>query len=215
MTLHINTFAVGPFQSNCSILTCPKTGITAIIDPGGDAHMIAQNLNDEKASPSYILITHAHIDHIHAIGDLRSHLKNPSLKICLHKRDHALYQNLKQQGKMFGIHAESPPAVNHFIEDGNIIKLGETQIRVLWTPGHSPGSVCFFISDPPILFSGDTLFFQGVGRTDLWEGSYETLAASIREKLFCLPDTTKVICGHGPSTTIGDEKQSNPFVGGG
>lgn len=221
----VKTFAVGPFQSNCAILTCSATGETALIDPGDEPQTILENLSEKTRKLKYILLTHAHIDHILGLGELTKALKNANstFQICLHKADHPLYLAAEEQGQIFGISASKPPTVDHFVSDNETIALGDLSIRVIWTPGHSPGSVCYFVEPPSLdsrtiahslLFSGDTLFCQGIGRTDLWGGSYEALRDSIAKKLFTLPEETTVICGHGPNTTIISEKRGNPFVGG-
>ncbi len=205
--MKLNSVVVGQFQTNCYIIGNKKTSGGIIIDPGDEAENILKIVDENKYIIENILLTHAHIDHIGACGKIKQ-LTNA--KIFLHKDDLPLYENLKKQGEQFGMVFDDPPEIDNFIKDGDSIKFEDLAIEVIHTPGHSPGSVCFKIGE--ILFSGDTLFNSGIGRTDLWGGSTTELLESITEKLFVLDDGTAVYPGHGPKTTITHEKISNPFI---
>jgi glyoxylase-like metal-dependent hydrolase (beta-lactamase superfamily II) len=155
--------------------------------------------------------THAHLDHIMATRYIK---EKTNAKILLHKDDNDIYNNLKFQARIFGISTKDPLPVDIFLNDNDEIKIGEKVItKVIHTPGHSPGSVCFYFDkyDTPLIFSGDTLFYGSIGRTDLWGGSYTTILNSIKERLFTLKEDTIVFPGHGPKTNIWNEKKYNPF----
>ncbi|HET7452010.1 MAG TPA: MBL fold metallo-hydrolase, partial [Thermoanaerobaculia bacterium] len=157
-----------------------------------------------------LLHTHAHFDHIAAAGALHRATGAP---IRLHPDDRFLYDMLPEQGRLFGFRFDAPEPVTEPLADGESIALGASAVRVIHTPGHSPGSVCFLAGDAePVLFSGDTLFRGSIGRTDLWGGSFPAIERSIRERLYVLPDALRVVPGHGEETSVGAEKRTNPFV---
>jgi glyoxylase-like metal-dependent hydrolase (beta-lactamase superfamily II) len=170
----------------------------------------------------YLLQTHGHLDHVGAVRPVKEALGHQtagvSPKIALHRGDEPLYLALKQQGALFGIHYEEPLPIDHYLEDGEDIRVGELRFSVLHTPGHSPGSVCLRLHEnsrlgmPETLFSGDTLFQGSVGRTDLWGASQDQMFRSIRERILSLDGDTRVCPGHGPETRIGVEKRENPFL---
>lgn len=201
---------VGPLQCNCAIVACEKTKQAAIIDPGDEGARIANEVKIAGFDVKYILHTHAHFDHIGGTKEVREAISAP---VCLHKGDAEIYRNLPLQGKMFGFEFGTAPDVEQWIEDNERLKLGEYEIEVIHTPGHSPGSVCLkvFNSAEETLFSGDTLFQMSVGRSDLWGGSHEQLLRSVRNRIFTLDGDIEVHPGHGPSTRIGDEINRNPF----
>ena len=210
---------VGPFHMNCWIIACPETGLGAMIDPGDDVEDIlaaVKGLKTQSGAPidvRYLIHTHAHLDHIGATREIREHF--PNAKILLHQDDEPLWQQLKSQGEMFGFNFKDPLPVDQLVSGGEKIALGTLTLQTIHTPGHSPGGLCVLVSEAggtPRLFSGDTLFQGSVGRTDLWGGNMDVLAQSIREKLFVLPEDTRVFPGHGPETRIGIEKRQNPFV---
>jgi glyoxylase-like metal-dependent hydrolase (beta-lactamase superfamily II) len=205
----LESFPVGPLQCNCSIIACKETGEAAIIDPGGDADQILQLVEKHKLKVKYLLHTHAHFDHI--IGS-RAIKEATGAKICLNREDQFLYDNLIQQGRLFGVTLDEPLPVDQYIEDEEEIKIGNIKTSTLHTPGHTPGSMCFCLQDAEsLLFSGDTLFAHSIGRTDLWGGSFDQIIKSISTRLFALSDETRVIPGHGRDTTIWTEKHQNPF----
>ncbi len=208
----IVTVPVGPLQCNCSILIDEKTRDAIVIDPGDEPAAILEVLEREKARPISLLHTHAHFDHVGGTAEMASATGAP---VRLHPSDRPLYERLPQQAAMFGLSVSAPVPLDEGLTDGETISFGEHSLRVLHTPGHTPGSCSFLLAgDRPILFAGDTLFRRSIGRTDLWGGDTDQIFASIREKLYELPPGTPVVCGHGPGTTIGEEKRSNPFVRG-
>lgn len=207
----IASFPVGPLGCNCSIVACPETKTAAIIDPGGDAEKIVSLCQEKGLTITHLLHTHAHFDHV--LGS-RAVKEKTGAKICLHKGDQWLYDNLNKQGALFGFEISEPLAVDHYLEDDELVELGNIKAKVIHTPGHTPGSLCFSVEEKDsLLFAGDTLFKHSIGRTDLWGGSFEEIIKSIKERLFHLDASTEVIPGHGPNTTIWDEKRENPFVG--
>lgn len=203
------TFPVGPFQCNCMIFGCEETKAAIVVDPGEDSGLILQRLAKYELKTLYLFHTHAHIDHIGATDAVRTQTGAES---ALHKEDLFLCENLALQASLFDLPTPPIPTIDILLKQGDLFSFGKNRLEVLHTPGHTPGSVSFYI--PTIgLITGDTLFKGSIGRTDLWRGSYPTLIDSIQSKLFSFPDETMVYPGHGPSTTIGDEKRGNPFVG--
>jgi len=208
--LTIRTLTVGPVACNCAIVACAQTGQAAIIDPGGNAEDILATVKDMGVTVTQILHTHGHFDHILATGEVAA---ATGAAVLIHRDDRALYENLPSQGVMFGFRAARPPAPTQCLAGGETIAIGKLFAQVLHTPGHTPGSVGYhFGGDDAVLFAGDTLFADSVGRTHLPAGSFADLAASIRTKLYVLPGDTRVIPGHGPETTIDQEREHNPFV---
>lgn len=198
-------------QCNCSIIACPETKEAAIIDPGGDIDEIMRILKENGLTVKYLLHTHAHFDHILGSRELK---EKTGAKICLHEGDDWLYENLGMQCGLFGFQSDEPLPVDLHLNDDEELKIGNIKTKVIHTPGHTPGSLCFEMSTKEnLLYSGDTLFQQGIGRTDLWGGNFEDIVKSIKEKLFRLDDSTRVVPGHGSTTTIYEEKKLNPFVG--
>lgn len=203
------TVVVGPLQCNCAILICPKTLEAIVIDPGDEPEKIIRNL-DPGVKVKYLLHTHAHFDHI---GGTEGVKLATHATVCLHQADEMIYKNLPTQGRMFGMNFSEAPAVEKFIQDNEELRFGEQKLEVIHTPGHSPGSVCFRLSGTEErVFSGDTLFRQSVGRSDLWGGDHSLLIRSIKSRLMVLDDEIRVFPGHGPATRIGEEKRKNPFL---
>lgn len=204
------TVVVGSFQCNCTILACDKTKEAVIIDPGDEAHKILEVIKHYDLKVKYLLHTHAHLDHIMATREIK---EKTGAEIILHKADNEIYNNLVNQAIMFGFNVKDPLKVDKFVEHNDEITAGEDILtKVIHTPGHSPGSICYhFNQNNPFLFSGDTLFAQSIGRTDLWGGSYSQIISSIKERLFSLPEDTEICPGHGPKTTVWQEKKKNPF----
>ena len=210
--MFVKTFPVGKLQCNCSIIACPETKEAAIIDPGGDADHIIALCEKEGFKIKYLLHTHAHFDHFVGSREVK---EKTGASICLHKEDQWLYDNLDMQGRLFGFNFDTPLPVDHFINDEEELSIGNLKTKVIHTPGHTPGSTCFSLAEKDsVLFAGDTLFEGSIGRTDLWGGSFEQIIKSIKGRLFVeLDDSTEVITGHGPSTSIWAERNNNPFVG--
>ncbi len=203
----INNIVVGPLEVNCYILGCEDTKEAAIIDPGDNADEIIKAVEKAGIKPVYIINTHAHFDHIGGVKTVQDHFK---IDFLLHEEDLFLVDNASAQARAFGLDPIPKPDVNKFVNNGDKISLGNKVIDVIHTPGHSPGCVCYLIDNN--VFVGDTLFAGSIGRSDLPGGSHETLINSIKEKLFPLGDSTIVYPGHGPSTTIEEEKKHNPFL---
>ena len=210
----LETAAVGPFFKNGYVVGCENTRRAVFIDPGDEVEQLLAFIAAEKLDVTHILLTHAHVDHVSGVAEARRALGVP---IHLHRDDLFLYDNAVRTGMMFGLTVEQPPPVDEFYEGDGPIDFGDYRVRVVHTPGHCPGGVCLAISkqgeaSPPHLFVGDTLFAGSIGRTDLPGGNYDTLLSAITQKLFAFPDDSIVYSGHGPATTIGHEKRTNPFV---
>lgn len=201
---------VGPLQCNCILLACEKTKEAVLIDPGDEAQKIVRMVEPLGVKVKYLLHTHAHFDHIGATSQLKQIWGAPPV---LHAADDLIYRNLVMQGQMFGMSFQPAPDVEKFIVDEELLTFGEETLKVIHTPGHSPGSVCFqLVQKDERVFSGDTLFRESIGRADLWGGDPQQLIQSIQEKLMILDDRIEVFPGHGPKTSIGHERQYNPFL---
>jgi glyoxylase-like metal-dependent hydrolase (beta-lactamase superfamily II) len=210
----LESAAVGPFFKNGYVVGCENTRKAVFIDPGDEVEQLLAFIAAGKLDVTHILLTHAHVDHVSGVAEAKRALGVP---IYLHKDDLFLYKNAVPHGMMFGLTVEEPPPVDVFYEGEGPIEFGDYRVRVVHTPGHCPGGVCLAISktgdaSPPRLFVGDTLFAGSIGRTDLPGGDYATLLKAITERLFAFPDESIVYPGHGPETTIGRERQTNPFV---
>lgn len=211
----LRTLPVGPVSCNCAILVCPETRKAVVIDPGGDAEALLGILKEERAKPAALLHTHGHIDHFGATAALHAETGAP---VFLHREDLFLFDGGDRQAEMFGLEKPGKVKVERFIEEGKALRFGTILLEVLHTPGHSPGSVSFllpagFEGPVPCLFPGDALFKGSIGRTDLWGGDHELLLRSLKERILTLPEETMVIPGHGEFTTVGVEKDTNPFLG--
>ena len=198
---------VGPFMSNTFIAGCEETKEAILFDPGADAERILKWVEKSGLTVKEIIATHAHIDLIGAVQEIKGELGVP---FRLHKNEELLVRAYDQQCRMFGIRFGSEPKIDGWIEDNDEIKIGNLTAKAMLTPGHSPGGLCF--SFPGRVIAGDTLFQMSVGRSDLFGGDHNTLVKSIKTRLFTLPDDTIVHCGHGPDTSIGFEKKNNPFL---
>ncbi len=210
MTEVVESLAVGMLGCNCTILTASSTQDAVVVDPGDEAPRILEILKAHGLHLRAILHTHAHFDHLQATGALARETGAP---VYLHRGDLPLWENIGMQTALFGFPTPELPAPDHFLEDGQRLAVGAGQeLAVLHTPGHTPGSVCFHAESAALLLSGDTLFRMGIGRTDLWGGSYPQIMESIKERILSLPGDTRVIPGHGPQTTIAEEASGNPFL---
>ena len=201
-----------PFYKNGFVIGCEETREGAIIDPGDEVDDLLAAAARHQLSITRILLTHAHLDHITGVGRAKRVLGAP---VWLHRDDTFLYEGVVEQGRMFGFDVERQPPIDHFYDMEDSLRVGSYAVRVLHTPGHCPGGVCLAVSDKrqrPTLFVGDTLFAGSIGRTDLPGGDAATLLDSIRRVLFAFPDDTVVWSGHGPATTIGQERRTNPFL---
>ena len=211
----IETRAVPPFMKNGYVLASETTREGVLIDPGDELELLLEVVDREDLSIKYILLTHAHLDHITGVGRAKAALGAP---VGLHEDDEFLYSRVVQQGQAFGFSVDAQPPVDFFYDNEGPWRFGEYGVWVRHTPGHSPGGVCLAVgkdADPKrVLIVGDTLFAGSIGRTDLPGGSLETLLQSIRTVLFSFPDDTVVYSGHGEPTTIGRERATNPFLAG-
>ena len=204
----IKTLVVGSFEVNNYLVFEENSQEAVLIDAGGDYKATRELADKNKVKIKYILNTHGHLDHVAGDYDIQS---KEDAKVLLHKDDEFLVKALKQHLALYGMPEYEVPKIDEYIEDGQEIKAGGMTFKVIHTPGHSPGAVCYLTDN--VLFSGDTLFADSVGRTDLPGGSYEELGNSIKNKLFILDENITVYPGHGPSTTIKHEKAHNPFFG--
>lgn len=207
--------AVEPFYKNGFVLGCEETREGVVIDPGDEVEELIDAAAQHQLNIRYILLTHAHLDHITGVERAKQAFGVP---VALHRDDLPLYNAAPEQGRMFGFTVKPQPAPDMFYENSQVIPFGRYEARVHHTPGHCPGGVCLQVGragdSGKQLFVGDTLFAGSIGRTDLPGGDYDTLIRSIRTVLFGFPDDSEVYSGHGPMTTIGREKETNPFVGG-
>jgi hydroxyacylglutathione hydrolase len=206
--LQILQLTLGPVQTNCYIVAATETGEAAVIDPGWDAAAITAQLDQHGWQCKAVLLTHAHFDHLGAAADLLGATHAP---LAVHPGEMPLMRANGGAG-LFGFEIRPCPEPDVLLVPGQAVSAGGLAFDVLFVPGHTPGHVAFYCGPAGAVFSGDVLFQQSIGRTDLPGGDYATLMRSIREVLFALPDDTVVCSGHGPLTTSGDEKRANPFV---
>lgn len=203
---------VGMLACNCSVLGDETSREAVVIDPGGETNRIETILQRHDLSVKAILVTHAHIDHVGGIQKLHSATGAP---VYMHQADLPLYQMLAMQAAWLGVETPAMIGVHQFLKKGDVVRAGNLALDVLWTPGHSPGSVSLYLpGDEKRVFSGDALFKESIGRTDLWGGDAGQLLRSIKHELLALPEDTLVFPGHGPSTRIGEERERNPFLQG-
>ena len=204
----ISALTVGLIQTNCYIVGCEETRKGVIIDPGGDPELILAEVKRHGLTIQYVLNTHAHFDHTEANGAV---MKATGAPLALHPADRPILE-AAGGATLFGLRADPSPPPDVELHHGDILEVGKLRFQVLHTPGHTPGHVCFYEPTEGVLFDGDVLFYRGVGRTDLPGGSWQQLVHSIEQVLFVLPDDTVVYSGHGPATTLGDEKRLNPWL---
>jgi hydroxyacylglutathione hydrolase len=208
---------VGVLQCNCSIIGDPRTLECIVIDPGDEVERILGLLGRYRLTVKAIVSTHAHIDHVGGLAKLYQYTGAP---VMMHTDDLPLYRGMEVQAAFLGMRAPELVEIHQLLKEGDALEWGPFLANVIHTPGHTPGSVSLFLPTEgvnatltqPQLFSGDTLFAGSIGRTDLWGGSYDEIIASLKDKLLQLPDSTIVHPGHGASTTIGQERNSNPFL---
>jgi glyoxylase-like metal-dependent hydrolase (beta-lactamase superfamily II) len=202
---------VTPFVQNCSLLCCEKTGKAAVVDPGGDVDRIVRAANQAKVKIEKILITHGHIDHVGGVAELADQLHVPIEGP--HREDKFWLDMLAAGGWQLGLPGARAFMPDRWLEQGDTVSFGDITLEVRHCPGHTPGHVIFFHPDSRLAIVGDVLFQGSIGRTDLPRGDYTTLIRSIREQLWPLGDDVQFIPGHGPISTIGAERRTNPFVG--
>ncbi|MBE0479334.1 MBL fold metallo-hydrolase [Candidatus Aerophobetes bacterium] len=203
----VQKIIVGNLQANCYIIAEKKEGKGLIVDPGGDVNIILDFVEENKLQILYVIATHAHIDHIANVKEVK---EATGAKFLLHPLDVSFLSDPNLNLSLFMESFCTFPAPERLLQDGEKLTAGQIELQVIHTPGHTPGSISLKINN--FVFTGDTLFAGGVGRVDLPGGDFETLQRSIREKIFSLPDNTKVFPGHGPETFVEKEKKDNPFV---
>ncbi len=212
----IRQMALGPIQANCFIVGCEETRQAVVIDPGDDTDRILTSLAGERLTVVHIINTHGHFDHVGANKRLK---ETTGADILIHSADAPMLSQLSATAAAWGLAADNSPQADRLLEDGDAISFGTHTLKVLHTPGHTPGGICLYIeyihagAPKKAVFVGDTLFAGSIGRTDFPGGDFDTLISSIRTKLFALDEGVKVYPGHMGNTTIGVEKRSNPFCG--
>ena len=199
----------GPLQTNCYLATCTETMETAVIDPAWNGRSIDALANERGYIITHILLTHAHFDHVGGLAELKEATNAP---IYLHPDAVTMLAHAHQAAASFNMTLPAPPPADQMLAEGDVIEVGQLRFEVLFTPGHAPGHVSFYVREHNVLFDGDVLFQRSIGRTDLPGSDHPTLMKVLREKIMVLPDETAVLSGHGPTTTIGQEKQWNPFL---
>jgi len=208
--LQFKIIPVTPFQQNCTLLWCDQTTEAAVVDPGGDVDLILTGIRQAGVKPKKILLTHGHMDHVGGVAELAEHLHLPIEGP--HPNDEFWLQSLGSQSQMFGVAPVRTFTPGRWLEDGDRVLLGAREFEVIHCPGHTPGHVVFFDREAKLAQVGDVLFQGSIGRTDFPRGSYEDLLRSIRERLFPLGDDVRFISGHGPMSSFGIERRTNPFV---
>ncbi len=207
--MNLKTFVTGPIQVNTYLLTDEKTKEAILIDVGGSFEEIKNYIDNNKYNLKFVLNTHGHFDHV--LGEIELQEKHPEIPVYMNKNDLAHLSRLPDDIKMMGYNRQTEKLKpDAFIDENSCLYIGEEKIKILYTPGHSKGSLSYYIDNK--LFSGDALFQRSIGRTDLFDGDYDELITSIRTKLLTLPDETIVYPGHGPKTTIREEKKYNPYL---
>jgi glyoxylase-like metal-dependent hydrolase (beta-lactamase superfamily II) len=209
--LQFRIIPVTPFQQNCTLLWCDETLRGAVCDPGGDLDRIVSTAQQHSVKLEKILLTHGHIDHAGAAAELAARL---SLPIEGPQREETFWiDQLDQQSRMFGLPESRPFAPDRWLEHGDTVSFGNVTLDVIYTPGHTPGHICFYHAPSRLALVGDVLFAGSIGRTDFPRGNFDELISSIRERLWPLGDDVRFIPGHGPMSTFGEERLHNPFVG--
>lgn len=208
--LRVYRMEVGPLVENAYIVEHVPSRKAAVVDPGDEGEEILSRIAERGITLDKILLTHGHFDHVGAVRTLR---ERTGARVHVHAEEVERMRTAGRQGGMFGLSVQNPPAPDVLVREGDVVELGDQEFRVLHTPGHTPGHVTFLAGE--MAFVGDLIFAGSIGRTDLPGGSYDDLIRAVREKIFTLPDRTVLFPGHGPATTVGEEKRSNPFFTGG
>jgi hydroxyacylglutathione hydrolase len=204
----VTMLSVGPIQTNCYVVGCEETLEGMVIDPGGHPKRILEAVEERGLTVKYIVNTHAHFDHMAAN---RALVEATGAPLVMHP-DEVPVLKMGGGARWFGFFADSSPEPDMLVRGGDTLQVGQLTFQVMHTPGHSPGHILLYQADAGVLFDGDMLFQQGIGRSDMPGGNHATLIQNIREKILTLPDETVVYPGHGPATTVGEEKRSNPWL---
>ncbi len=204
-----DTVVVGALGVNCYILGCEETRQAVVVDPGDEAEKILSRVKRHNLTPVAIINTHGHFDHVGVNSQI---ILATGAKLHIHQADAGMLGDVARIARMYGLHGENSPPPDTLLEDNTLINFGNLKIKIIHTPGHTAGGCCLYIEEKNMLISGDTLFAESIGRTDLPGGSFTQLLKSIKEKLFLLPEQVQVHPGHGSGTTIGHEKRHNPYM---
>jgi len=208
--LQFKIIPVTVFEQNCTLLWCDETGHAAVVDPGGETERVLTAIRETQVEPSRILLTHGHLDHVGGAMELAESLDLPIEGP--HRDDAFLLESLPDQSRIFGVPEVRPCSPERWLKDGDRIRVGACELQVIHCPGHAPGHVVFFDAASKLVQVGDVLFQGSIGRTDLPRGDYQQLLDSIRQRLFPLGDEVRFIPGHGPMSSFGNERRTNPFV---
>jgi len=203
----IDKLVVSPLGMNCYIVSCEKTKDAIVIDAGDEPKVILDFIQKKDYNLKYLINTHAHVDHVSAVYEIK---KQTEVPFILHKKEIPILDTLILSQDLYGFGDHQKPEIDSFIDPDKIYEVGEVKIKVIETPGHTPGGVCFLVDN--VIFVGDSLFYGSIGRTDLPGGSTSELMSSLRTKLMVLDESLVVYSGHGPETTIGFEKSNNPYI---
>jgi len=212
MNLEITCLSLGPVGTNCYIVVVAATREAVVIDPGWDAPVVIDHAEKMKAKVRAVWLTHSHFDHIGGVAGL---VRTLNIPVALHSKELPLYK-MRGGAKLFGLDIDEPPEpkikLEEYVNGDRRLEIGSLKFEVLYVPGHTQGHVAFYQKDDGVIFSGDVLFQGSIGRTDLPGGNYEQLIESIQKQLLTLPDSTIVYSGHGEPTTVGEERETNPFL---
>lgn len=212
MSIRVLTLELGDFGTNCYVVTCTETGESAVIDPGAPSAKLERSIKAGGLAPRQVWLTHGHLDHIGGVALIKSLF---GATVAVHGDDAPMLTDPMKNGSAYFGAPVTAPAPDRLLHDGDTVTAGKLSFTVIHTPGHTPGGICLYLApsgaEPGHLFAGDTLFAGSIGRTDLYGGNHEALIRSIKTRLLALPDETVVYPGHGPTTTIGDEREYNPF----
>lgn len=210
-TMIFETIVVGELGVNCYLLADSQTKEGVVIDPGAEPERVLAAIKEKGIKVTSVLNTHGHFDHI---GGNRKLTETTGAALMISREDEPFLSRAATSARMYGLKSDDSPAPSAYLAEGDLVRFGSHQLKVIHIPGHSPGGSCFYLEKEAILISGDSLFAESIGRTDLPGGSQAQLVGAIRAKLLTLPETVKVFPGHGPATTIGHEKRHNPYLGG-
>jgi glyoxylase-like metal-dependent hydrolase (beta-lactamase superfamily II) len=209
--IRVHTFSGGGFGENGYLVVSEEGGLGVVIDPGAAAASMARHIRDERVRIAAILLTHAHLDHVEGVPEIRG--VAPEAPIYLHPEDHRLYEGVGAQARAFNLPLVGPlPPPDRELAHGEILEFPGFRFRVRFSPGHAPGHVILYCEEESLAFVGDVIFRGGIGRADLIGGDFHQLMQSIHEQILSLPDETRLLSGHGPETTVGWERRTNPFL---